>query len=50
MRDFASCFHRRAEIKGMEGHLVESDISPLMVLPAGHRVEAADALVVFRRK
>jgi succinyl-CoA synthetase beta subunit len=48
MRDFASCIHRRAAIKDMEGHLAELDINPLMVLPAGHRVEAADALVVFR--
>jgi hypothetical protein len=50
MRDFASCIHRRAAIEDMEGHLAELDISPLMVPPAGHRVEATDALVVFRRK
>jgi acetyltransferase len=32
----------------LEGHLAELDINPLMVLPAGQRVKAVDALVVFR--
>jgi hypothetical protein len=32
----------------MAGHLAELDINPLMVLPAGRGVKAADALVVFR--
>jgi acetyltransferase len=32
----------------IEGHLAELDINPLMVLPRGHGVKAADALVVFR--
>jgi acetyltransferase len=32
----------------MEGHLVELDINPLMVLPAGQGVKAVDALVVLR--
>jgi acetate---CoA ligase (ADP-forming) len=32
----------------MEGHLVELDINPLMVLPAGRGVKAVDALVVLR--
>ena len=32
----------------MEGHLAELDINPLMVLPSGHGVKAADALVVLR--
>ena len=31
----------------LEGKLVEMDINPLMVLPAGQGVKAADALVVF---
>ena len=32
----------------LEGSLVELDINPLMVLPAGHGVKAADALAIFR--
>ena len=32
----------------LEGTLAELDINPLMVLPAGQGVKAADALVVFR--
>jgi hypothetical protein len=32
----------------MEGHLVELDINPLMVLPSGQGVKAVDALVVLR--
>ena len=32
----------------LEGHLAELDINPLMVLPSGQGVKAADALVVFR--
>jgi acetyltransferase len=32
----------------MEGHLAELDINPLMVLPEGQGVKAADALVVLR--
>ena len=32
----------------IEGHLAELDINPLMVLPSGQGVKAADALVVFR--
>jgi acetate---CoA ligase (ADP-forming) len=32
----------------MEGHLTELDINPLMVLPAGQGVKAADALIVLR--
>ncbi len=32
----------------LEGHLAELDINPLMVLPRGQGVKAADALVVFR--
>jgi hypothetical protein len=32
----------------MEGYLAEMDINPLMVLPAGRGVKAADALVVLR--
>jgi acetate---CoA ligase (ADP-forming) len=32
----------------MEGHLAELDINPLMVLPSGQGVKAADALVVLR--
>jgi acetate---CoA ligase (ADP-forming) len=32
----------------LDGHLAELDINPLMVLPAGQGVKAADALVVFR--
>ena len=32
----------------LEGHLAELDINPLMVLPLGQGVKAADALVVFR--
>ena len=31
----------------LEGKLAEMDINPLMVLPAGQGVKAADALVVF---
>ena len=31
----------------LEGHLAELDINPLMVLPAGQGVKAADALVVL---
>ena len=31
----------------LEGHLAELDINPLMVLPSGQGVKAADALVVF---
>jgi acetate---CoA ligase (ADP-forming) len=33
----------------MEGHLVELDINPVMVLPVGRGVKAVDALVVLRR-
>jgi acetate---CoA ligase (ADP-forming) len=32
----------------LEGHLAELDINPLMVLPWGQGVKAADALVVLR--
>jgi hypothetical protein len=32
----------------MEGHLVELDINPLVVLPSGQGVKAVDAPVVFR--
>ena len=32
----------------LEGHLGELDINPLMVLPSGQGVKAADALVVLR--
>ena len=32
----------------LEGHLAELDINPLMVLPQGQGVKAADALVVLR--
>jgi acetate---CoA ligase (ADP-forming) len=32
----------------LEGHLAELDINPLMVLPSGQGVKAADGLVVFR--
>jgi acetyltransferase len=32
----------------LEGHLTELDINPLMVLPSGRGVKAADALVVLR--
>ena len=32
----------------LEGHLVELDINPLMVLPRGKGVKAVDALVVLR--
>ena len=32
----------------LEGHLAELDINPLMVLPRGQGVKAADALIVFR--
>jgi acetate---CoA ligase (ADP-forming) len=32
----------------LEGHLAELDINPLMVLPSGQGVKAADALVVLR--
>src|SRR5262249_28821226 len=32
----------------LEGHLAELDINPLMVLPSGRGVKAADALVVLR--
>ena len=32
----------------LEGHLAELDINPLMVLPSGQGVTAADALVVLR--
>jgi acyl-CoA synthetase (NDP forming) len=32
----------------LERHLAELDINPLMVLPAGQGVKAADALIVFR--
>ena len=32
----------------LEGSLVELDINPLMVLPVGHGVKAADALAIFR--
>jgi acetyltransferase len=32
----------------IEGHLAELDINPLMVLPSGQGVKAADALVVLR--
>jgi succinyl-CoA synthetase beta subunit len=32
----------------VQGHLAEVDINPLMVLPPGQGVMAADALVVFR--
>jgi acetyltransferase len=32
----------------LEGHLVELDINPLMVLPLGQGVKAVDALIVFR--
>jgi hypothetical protein len=31
----------------LEGHLAESDINPLMVLPSGQGVKAVDALVVL---
>lgn len=32
----------------LEGSLAELDINPLMVLPVGHGVKAADALAIFR--
>jgi hypothetical protein len=32
----------------LEGHLAESDINPLIMLPSGRGVKAVDALVVFR--
>jgi acetyltransferase len=32
----------------LEGQLAELDINPLMVLPEGRGVKAADALVVLR--
>jgi acetate---CoA ligase (ADP-forming) len=32
----------------LDGHLAELDINPLMVLPSGQGVKAADALVVLR--
>jgi hypothetical protein len=32
----------------LEGHLAESDVNPLMVLPSGQGVKAVDAVVVFR--
>ena len=32
----------------LEGVLAEADINPLMVLPSGQGVKAADALVVLR--
>ena len=32
----------------LEGHLVELDINPLMVLPRGQGVKVVDALVVLR--
>jgi hypothetical protein len=32
----------------LEGHLAEPDINPLMALPRGQGVKAADALVVLR--
>jgi hypothetical protein len=32
----------------LEGHLAESDINPLMVLPSAQGVKAVDALIVFR--
>jgi acetate---CoA ligase (ADP-forming) len=32
----------------LEGHLAELDINPLMVLPSGQGVKAANALVVLR--
>jgi hypothetical protein len=32
----------------LEGHLEESDINPLIMLPSGRGVKAVDALVVFR--
>jgi acetate---CoA ligase (ADP-forming) len=32
----------------LEGHLAELDINPLLVLPSGQGVKAADALVVLR--
>ena len=32
----------------LEGSLTELDINPLMVLPAGQGVKAADAVAVFR--
>jgi succinyl-CoA synthetase beta subunit len=32
----------------IEGRLAKLDINPLMVLPSGQGVKAADALVVFR--
>jgi len=32
----------------LEEHLAELDINPLMVLPSGQGVKAADALVVLR--
>jgi acetate---CoA ligase (ADP-forming) len=32
----------------LEGHLAELDINPIMVLPLGQGVKAADALVMFR--
>src|SRR3954452_6854673 len=31
----------------LEGHLAELDINPIMVLPLGQGVKAADALVMF---
>ncbi len=31
----------------LEGHLAELDANPL-IAPSGHKVKAADALVVFR--
>jgi acetyltransferase len=34
----------------LEGHLAELDINPLMVLPAGQGVKAADALMVLKRE
>jgi acetate---CoA ligase (ADP-forming) len=33
----------------LDGQLAELDVNPLMVLPPGHGVKAADALVVLRR-
>ncbi|MEC8910269.1 MAG: acetate--CoA ligase family protein, partial [Chloroflexota bacterium] len=32
----------------LEGSLAELDINPLMVLPAGQGVKAADAVAIFR--
>ncbi len=34
----------------LEGVLVEADINPLMVLPAGQGVKAVDALLVLKAK